>query len=813
MHEILASKSDKAISNLTSSFNYLNDAILLRNKNGELCYVNPAAGQILENAPNQLLRLKAIDLMPSFTSTWWSKYWLNLQAAKTYAYQSNFKTSHDKTITLSVLANLLEYEGNEYSLEILSAKQVNLDSELAVIQRNTNEYLKTLLDNFPFMVWLKDSESKLLVGNKAYAKVAGVNSTSDLQGKSDFDFFPSDLAQQYIEGDKKAMQSENPISTICAIEDAKGNCYWIESYKSSLKINSQVVGTLGYARDVTESLQKEREYQSLIENSPGSIVRFNKKLKRTFVNAKKAEFYEVHPEVLLGSSPTEFPGGASSVKYEEKIRKVFMNGTNTSIDLSWQAGNGEMRVLRSLLAPEFDIHGEVIAVISLGMDITETIENERRIHHLAYFDPLTNLPNRTLLTDRLSQTILEAGRNHNSFALIIIDLDRFKEINDALGHLFGDHVLAESSRRLEACVSKHDTVARLGGDEFAILVPKIRKPESVASTIRKIVRAFSEPFLISGKELFITLSIGIATFPIDSENMDELFKYADSALYYAKTQGRNNFQFYSKELTSRAYERVSLEASLRKALSRSEFELHYQPQVNLNTHEVIGVEALLRWNRNHNEMIPPDKFISIAEDSGLIIEIGEWVIYTACIAAVKLNSGRATPFPIAINLSSRQFIRNDLIGSIKRILIETDCKPEWLKLEITESLLLEDKQGIKKTLNDLNSLGFNIAIDDFGTGYSALCYLIHFPVNQIKIDRSFIQDITSNKDRGLLVEAIVSMSLSLRMNVIAEGVETIEQAEYLAKIGCSYAQGYLFGKPMPFAALSDHLGAVATQLC
>lgn len=809
MQQLLESTFDKTISSMTASFNYLHDAILLRNRSGKLCYANPAASRILESTPEQLLLLKTINLMPSFTTAWWSEYWFKLQTLRAYAYQSNFKVGAEKTIKLSVLANLLEYEDEEYSLEILSYRQADLDGELDVIQRNTDVYLKTLLDNFPFMVWLKDTDSKLLVANQAYAKVAGVESASDLQGKTDFDFFPSDLAQQYVEGDQKAMLSESPISTICSIEDAKGNCYWIESYKSSLKINNQVVGTLGYARDVTESLQKEREYQSLIENSPGSIVRFNKKLKRTFVNAKKAEFYEVHPEVLLGKSPTEFPGGASSVMYEEQLRKVFLDGTNTSIDLSWQAGNGEVRVLRSLLAPEFDIHGEVTAVISLGLDITETIENERRIHHLAYFDPLTNLPNRTLLTDRLNQTILEASRNHNSFALIVIDLDRFKEINDALGHLFGDHVLAEASRRLEACVSKHDTVARLGGDEFAILLSKIRKPESVATTIRKIVKSFAEPFLISNKELFITLSIGVATYPLDSENMDELFKYADSALYYAKTQGRNNFQFYSKELTTHAYERVSLEASLRKALSRNEFELYYQPQVNLNTHEVIGVEALLRWNRNHNEMIPPDKFISIAEDSGLIVEIGEWVIYTACIAAVKLNTARTTPFPIAINLSSRQFIRNDLAGSIKRILIETGCKPEWLKLEITESLLLEDKQGIKKILNELSSFGFEIAIDDFGTGYSALCYLIHFPVNQIKIDRSFIQDITSNKDRGLLVEAIVSMSLSLRMNVIAEGVETMEQANYLTKIGCGYAQGYLFGKPMPFSELPNQLATLA----
>lgn len=796
---------------LTAPFRHINDAVRIIDCRGKLCYTNPAANQLLALSAEQQLLPNTVEWMPALTAARWTHYWQQLQTANPYQYSVSVHTQHGQVITLSVLAFYLALNDEAYSLEVLhnavshSTTQHNNNAQHNTTPPQSEQYLRTLLDNFPFMVWLKDADSKLLAANKAYANMAGVASTKALEGKTDFDFFPPELAQQYVEGDRAAMQSEQPIGTICAIKDAQGEPFWIESYKSSLVIDHQVVGTVGYARDVTKTLQNEREYRSLIENSPSAIVRFNKDNKRTFLNARKADFYNVSTEFLLGKSPSEFPGGASAKEYEVLIQDVFLNGINRSIDLRWQCGDHTSRVIRSLLAPEFDINGDIIAVISMGLDVTESIEYEQRIHRLAYFDPLTNLPNRTLLTDRLSQTALDAVLNTKPFALMIVDLDRFKEINDTLGHVMGDTLLAECARRLETCIRPQDTVARLGGDEFAILLSEIRDPQSVAAIVGKVMHAFAEPFLISGKELFVTLSIGVAISPLDSHKVDELFKYADSALYSAKEQGRNNFQFYSKELTVRASERMSLEASLRKALSKNEFELYYQPQVDITTQEMIGVEALLRWHLNQSQMIPPDKFIGIAEDSGLIIDIGEWVIRTACQAAVAWNTHRTKPFPVAINLSSRQFVRNDLIGTIVRALNETGCQPAWLKLEITESLLLEQKQDIKKILNDLHAMGFTISIDDFGTGYSALGYLIHFPVSQLKIDRSFIQDITTNPDRGLLVKALVSMSHSLRISIIAEGVETAEQAEYLTTIGCMHAQGYLFGKPMPFNALAPLL--------
>jgi diguanylate cyclase (GGDEF)-like protein/PAS domain S-box-containing protein len=678
--------------------------------------------------------------------------------------------------------------------------QSKLTTSLNQLQRE--QHLKTLLDNFPFMVWLKDTDSRLLVANAAYATMAGVSSSSELEGKTDFDFFPEELAQQYVDGDREAMESNTPIGVICPIRDASGKHYWIESYKSALIVNNQVVGTVGYARDVTESLKNVREYHSIIENSPSSIVRYDKDNRRTFTNPKIEELYDVTHDFLLGKTPAEFPGGKSAENFELQIQDVFKHGKNKKVDLYWQTVRGEQRVIRCTLAAEFDPEGNINAVISMGEDVSESVKNQAYIHQLAFYDALTALPNRTKFSEHLSKVASESKLHNRSFGLIIIDIDRFKEVNDSLGHAVGDELLCAAAKRLADLIRKKDMLARIGVNAFAILLSNIKNTGYVSTIVDKIKQSQLKPYQISGKEIFISLSMGVSIYPHDSDKIDDLLKFADSALYFAKRLGRGSAKFYCKELTLHATNRMTIESDLRKALANQEFELLYQPQVNIETNQVIGAEALIRWNRNHENITPPNSFISIAEDTGLIIGIGEWVIKTACLAAVAWNTNRSSPIQVAINLSPRQFIRNDLVGTIKSILNDTNCKPQWIKVEITESLLLEKEDDIKKIIHQLHDLGLQISLDDFGTGYSALGYLIHFPVNQLKIDRSFVNDITTNNDRGLLVKAIISMATSLRMEIIAEGVETIEQANYLQQAGCNFAQGYLYGKPMRFEELA-----------
>lgn len=668
------------------------------------------------------------------------------------------------------------------------------------------KYLRTLLDNFPFMVWLKDTKSRLLAANTEYARVAGVSSPHELEGKTDFDFFDPELAKEYVEGDRQAMESELPVGTVNRLRTADGKDIWIESYKSRLVIDGNIEGTLGYARDVTDAIRREREYHSLIENSPNLIVRFDTACRRTFVNQKTANLYGVAEDVLLGKTPSEFPGGDSAYGYEQVVKEVFKSGRSASMDLHWHAPDGTSRIIHIWLAAELDASGLPIAVIGMGQDVTETYEYQERIHHLAYFDTLTKLPNRALLIDRVEQTIAEAERHAYPFGLIMLDLDRFKEINDTLGHTLGDVLLCEVANRLEKCVRPYDTVARLGGDEFGILVSEMRVPENITRVADKVLQAFDQPFVVDGHDVFVTASLGIAAYPSDSHAVDDLLKYADSALFHAKHLGRNNFQFYSADLTIKAAERREVETNLRFALKKEEFLLHYQPLVDLATREIIGAEALLRWQHESGKLIMPDKFIGIAEETGLIIPIGEWVMRSACQVAVALNRGRPRPVTVAVNLSTRQFLHNDLVSSIQAILDETGCHTDWIKLEITESLLLENTDNIQRMLQSLSAMGLCISIDDFGTGYSALSYLHRFPVRELKIDRSFTSDITDNAERALIVQAIVSLASNLNKNVVAEGVETLEQADYLHKMGCPQAQGYLFSKPLPLEQFLALLG-------
>ncbi len=423
--------------------------------------------------------------------------------------------------------------------------------------------------------------------------------------------------------------------------------------------------------------------------------------------------------------------------------------------------------------------------------------SNRSVHHMAFYDALTELPNRALLTDRIRQTIADAAWHGHQFGLMLLDLDRFKDINETLGHGMGDELLRAVADRLLQIVRIYDTVARFGGDEFGILLPQVRESDDLALLARKIVESFEVPFNIFGKELFISTSIGIAIYPADSAEIDALFKYADSAMYHAKKMGRNNFQFYSHELTARSSEKMVLEAALRKARKNHELELYYQPQVDLATGRIVSSEALLRWQHPEHGLVAPDRFIPLAEETGLIVGIGEWVLQTACRTAALWNRERSVPLRIAVNLSMRQFIQNDLLSSVRGILDETQCQPAWIKLEITESLLLEDSQDILAMLNAFDDMGLAISIDDFGTGYSALSYLNRFPVSQIKIDRSFVRDIPADQDKSELVKAIISIAHALNLELVAEGVETTEQAAYLHRHGCPLAQGYLYGKPMP----------------
>lgn len=450
---------------------------------------------------------------------------------------------------------------------------------------------------------------------------------------------------------------------------------------------------------------------------------------------------------------------------------------------------------------EVDLLHELALDLAFGIQtIGERQSNEKareHIHQLAYFDHLTGLPNRSLFQDRLHQAMREATEHGYTLGVMFLDLDGFKEVNDTLGHDTGDELLRIIATRFSKTLRPNDTICRMGGDEFAVLIPEVRREVDLAIIARKLLAAVKAPVTLLGREMFISASIGIASFPSDSRETTELLSYADSAMYHAKTSGKDGFKFYAAKLTETATERMELESDLRKALANGELEVFYQPKVHTIIGQMTGAEALLRWRHPTRGMIPPDKFIGIAEDTGMIIEIGAWVLRTACAAVASWNRESLFPVKVAVNLSVRQLTYSNFVEIVRTTLSDTGCRPEWLDLEITESLLMLRKAETLGCLEALNRMGIDIAIDDFGTGYSSLSYLTEFPIRIIKIDKAFVKDITTDKRKLELARSIILLGRSLGTDMVAEGVETAEQAACLDRLGCYVLQGYYYGKPMP----------------
>ena len=444
-----------------------------------------------------------------------------------------------------------------------------------------------------------------------------------------------------------------------------------------------------------------------------------------------------------------------------------------------------------------DEQGLVSHYITIFSDISERKTAEARLVYMAKHDVLTDLPNRVLLQDRLIQAIIHAEQEKCSVAVMVMDIDRFKVVNDALGHLVGDKLLQEAANRIREAVRAGDTVSRQGGDEFVIMLPNIVETSILDTIALELLKVVSAPYFINGNEIEVTTSIGISLFPSHGQDGDVLIKHADAAMYYAKKVGRNNYQFFTREMRERAQEHMAIEKKLRRALERNELCLHYQPQVDLRNGRIIGAESLLRWNHPESGMISPAQFIPVAEENGMIVPIGEWVLLEACR---QNQAWREMGFPeitMAVNLSAVQFRQKDLGEVIVAALYKAGLDASGLELEITEGAVMKDAEAAISLLRVLKDFGVNLSMDDFGTGYSSLSYLKRFPINKLKIDQSFVRDATINSDDAAITSTIISMGRNLKLKVIAEGVETAEQLAFLKQQGCDEMQGYFFSRPIP----------------
>lgn len=466
--------------------------------------------------------------------------------------------------------------------------------------------------------------------------------------------------------------------------------------------------------------------------------------------------------------------------------------------------NGTDRYIFFNAAPIRNGKGELLAAIQTLEDITERKRYEEQLEYQANHDGLTNLPNNNLLTDRIRQALLISLRSNQQVAVFLIDLDNFKFINDSLGHDIGDLLLKIVAERLTGCVRSGDTVARQGGDEFVIMVSGPDVSSQAIQIAGKILETLALPIRIQDHELFVTCSIGISISPRDGEDVQTLIKHADAAMYRAKEQGRNTFRFFTSEMNSRSMARVSMEKHLRRALENNEFLVHYQPKVSLHSGQVTGLEALVRWQSPELGMISPDKFIYLAEETGLIEPIGEWVLRTACRQTKTWQDAGFAPLTVAVNLSARQLRQHNIAVIIETALKETRLDPSFLEIEITESMVMHDVEKVTAILNEIKGIGIALAMDDFGTGYSSLSYLKRFPFDKLKIDKSFVRDITCDPHNAAIARAIIAMAHSLHLKVVAEGVETEGQFNYLRSHGCDEMQGFYVSRPIPVLEL-EHL--------
>jgi diguanylate cyclase (GGDEF)-like protein/PAS domain S-box-containing protein len=654
-----------------------------------------------------------------------------------------------------------------------------------------------LLNAISEAVFLLDTDGRVLFANDAIAARLGTT-TAEMTGRSIYDLVPPELAAYRRQMVEQVIATGKPIFRM---HDRRDD-HVLDNYLYPVfGADGKVARVAVFSADITEreaAMRALRESEELFRQLAGNIPEF------FWVRdaASKDRFLYFSPawsKITGWPAPTDVQGMLDIV-HPQDYRRVVMGAAAAPLGGVDQEHrivrpDGEVRWLRVRTFPIHDAAGEVYRVAGVGEDISERKADQERLLQMAHFDRLTNLPNRTLLYDSLQRTLERAHAERSIVAVLFIDLDRFKVVNDTLGHAIGDALLQRVALRLTDCVRIRDTVGRLGGDEFALILPALESAEASGAVADKLLHALALPFDLEQHEVFVTASIGITLFPGDAADADTLLRYADTAMYQAKQEGRNAYRYFTPELNARAAERLELENSLRRALERGEFLLHYQPKLDLRRNEICGVEALLRWRRPGRELVPPAEFIPLLEETGLIVEVGDWVVDEACRQLGAWQREGADPIPIAINLSPRQFRAKDLAARIRRAMREHGVRARMLECEITESSVMADPEHAVGVLDELKAAGIALSVDDFGTGYSSLSYLRRFPIDELKIDRSFVRDVATDPNDAAIARAIISMAHRLGLKVVAEGVENAEQLEFLRANDCDEVQGYFIARP------------------
>lgn len=580
---------------------------------------------------------------------------------------------------------------------------------------------------------------------------------------------------------------------------------------------SQVTEAINHMRErLGQDLEKQsrdadkiRKLSKAIQQSPSSVIICDRQWRIEFVNQKFTQLTGYDADSMIG----KHPGMLTDDPFLQRENRQLWQAIQLQVQRVgvWQGESNSIRKSgerfweQLIVTPIKDSDGQVTNYLILGEDISIRKRYEQQLLRQANYDILTGLPNRMLALDRLKLALAQAKRENTLVGVMFLDLDNFKHINDTMGHDAGDNLLIEAARRISSSLRGTSTVARLGGDEFLVVLPGLQGADSTGQVADRILQTFSSPFILGNQEVFVTTSIGIAIYPTDSDNSGTLLQHADAAMYQAKNKGKSAYERFAPEMKEVSHERLQIESRMRRALELNEFELYYQPIVQTDSGMLTGAEALLRWNNPTMGTVMPDKFIPLAEETGLIIPIGEWVLEQACASAVSWEHATGMKLGIAVNVSPRQFRDPGFVDAVLRALRATGLDPKRLELEITERLLLDNTIETSDILSRLDEEGVRLSVDDFGTGYSALSYLKSYPFDTLKIDKSFIRDVTKEQDDASLVKAIITMAHSLGLQVIAEGVEDEAQTHFLKEQGCDFSQGYFYSRPSPQLEFEDWL--------
>jgi len=687
-------------------------------------------------------------------------------------------------------------------------EQINAEAEA----QRSNQMLETVIDNIPQRIFWKDKELRYLGCNMAFARDAGLAYPEQVIGKRDEDMPWRAFADELSRQDTEVMASGVPkmnYETDMVIDGVHRTT--VTSKLPFTDSDGRVIGVLGSYTDITERKRADlalRLQSRALDASVNAILITAPSKEGNLIEYVNPAFKRItgyDPQEVIGQDCRLLQRDDRDQEGIAAIRQALAANREVSAVLRNYRKDGALFWNQLYIAPVPDADGQTTHHIAVINDVTALIRYQEQLEYQANYDSLTRLPNRNLLRDRLQHALIVAQRHHKGVAVVFIDLDGFKNVNDSLGHSVGDRLLSVVADRLARCARASDTVARHGGDEFVIVMTDTVDEQSLIAWMERVRASISEPVWLDGTELYVGCSMGASLFPQDGDDAETLMKKADLAMYRAKDMGRNTFQFYQPEMNVSAGARLNLERRLRRALRDNEFLLHYQPQVDIETGQVVGMEALVRWSDPEVGLIPPSQFIPVAEESGLIGPLSEWVLREACRQNKAWQDEGLPPARVSVNLSARQFQQRDIAKLVMQVLEETGLDPQYLELELTESTIMRNAEEAVSMLNELHALGIGLAIDDFGTGYSSLSYLKRFPVDRLKIDRSFVSDIGESSDDETITSAIIALAHSLNLQVIAEGVETSTQLDFLKERACDEMQGYFFAKPLPHDAIPGML--------